>query len=70
MKVEELKSLLISALNILESFNDEDIIRKETNTYFLHEAEYFLGISGYNGGYIDLTNIKIDEYYNDEEEDE
>lgn len=70
MKIEELKSLLISALDILKSFNDEDVIRKETNTYFLDGADYFLGISGYNGGFIDLTNIQIDEYYNDDEEED
>lgn len=66
MKVEELKSLLMSALDVLDNFDDNDDIKKETNTYFLRDAEYFLGISGYNGGYIDLTNIKIDK---DEEED-
>ena len=59
MTVKELKDLLSSILN-----NNE--IRKESNTYFLGNTEYFLGISGYNGGYIDLANIKIDK---DEEED-
>lgn len=66
MTVKELKDLLTSILNNLDEFDDSDEIRKETNTYFLNGAEYFLGISGYNGGYIDLANIKIDE---DEEED-
>lgn len=66
MKVKELKDLLTSILDNLDDFDDSDKIRKETNTYFLDNAEYFLGISGYNGGYIDLTNIKIDK---DEEED-
>lgn len=66
MKVKELKDLLTSILNNLDDFDDNNEIRKETNTYFLN-AEYFLGISGYdNGGYIDLTNIEINE---DEKED-
>lgn len=51
----------MSTLDILDNFDDNNDIRKETNTYFLNDAEYFLGISGYNGGYIDLTNIKINE---------
>ena len=66
MKVKELKDLLSSILDNLDNFDDDDEIRKETNTYFLNGAEYFLGIAGYNGGYIDLSNIEIDK---DEEED-
>lgn len=66
MTVKELKDLLSSILDNLDNYDDNDEIRKETNTYFLNGAKYFLGISGYNGGYIDLSNIKIDE---DEEED-
>ena len=66
MTVKELKDLLSSILNNLDDFDDNDEIRKESNTYFLGNTEYFLGISGYNGGYIDLANINIDE---DEEED-
>lgn len=65
MTVKELKDLLTSILNNLDEFDDSDEIRKETNTYFLDGAKYFLGISGYDGGYIDLANIKIDK---DEEE--
>ena len=57
----------MSTLDILDNFDDNNDIRKETNTYFLNDAEYFLGISGYNGGYIDLTNIKINE---DEKDDD
>ena len=66
MTVKELKDLLSSILDNLDDYDDNDDIKKETNTYFLNGAEYFLGISGYNGGYIDLANINIDK---DEEED-
>ena len=65
MKVKEIKDLLSSILDNLHNYDDNDEIKKETNTYFLQGTKYFLGIAGYNGGYIDLANIKIDE---DEEE--
>lgn len=66
MTVKELKDLLSSILDNLDNYDDNDEIKKETNTYFLKGTEYFLGIAGYNGGYIDLANINIDK---DEEED-
>lgn len=66
MKVKELKDLLSSILDNLDDYDDNDDIKKETNTYFLQGTKYFLGIAGYNGGYIDLVNINIDK---DEEED-
>ena len=65
MTVKELKDLLSSILDNLDNYDDNDEVKKETNTYFLQGTKYFLGIAGYNGGYIDLANIKIDE---DEEE--
>ena len=65
MTVKELKDLLSSILDNLDNYDDNDEVKKETNTYFLKGTKYFLGIAGYNGGYIDLANIKIDE---DEEE--
>ena len=65
MTVKELKDLLSSILDNLDNYDDNDEVKKETNTYFLQGTKYFLGIAGYNGGYIDLANIKIDK---DEEE--
>ena len=56
MTVKQLKNILEDALNDLESFNDTDTVRMVSNTYFLHGASRFLGISGYDGGYIDLSN--------------
>lgn len=65
MTVKELKDLLSSILDNLDNYDDNDEVKKETNTYFLQGTKYFLGIAGYNGGYIDLANIEIDK---DEEE--
>lgn len=65
MTVKELKDLLSSILDNLDNYDNNDEVKKETNTYFLQGTKYFLGIAGYNGGYIDLANIKIDE--NEEE---
>lgn len=69
IKVEKLKSVLQSALNDLEKYDEKDTVELESNTYFLNGANYFLGISGYDGGYLDLRNIddKI-EFAEDEEE--
>ena len=60
MTVKELKDLLSSILDNLDNYDDNDEVKKETNTYFLKGTKYFLGIAGYNGGYIDLANINID----------
>lgn len=65
MTVKELKDLLSSILDNLDNYDDNDEVKKETNTYFLKGTKYFLGIAGYNGGYIDLANINIDK--NEEE---
>ena len=42
-----------------------------TNTYFLGSCSYFMGVSGYDGGYFAIPNVEVqekDEY--DEEEEE
>lgn len=71
IKVKHLKERLERAMNQLEQLDDEDNVRLESNTYFLHGANNFLGISGYDGGYLDLDRIEeAVEDNDDEEEDE
>ena len=71
IKVKHLKEKLERAMNQLEQLDDEDNVSLEPNTYFLHDANNFLGISGYDGGYLDLDRIEeAVEDNNDEEEDE
>lgn len=68
MKVRKLKELLEDILQTLENYEDEQEIKEVTNTYFLGNAKYFLGISGYDGGYINLS--QLDENIMDEDEEE
>lgn len=66
MLVKELKEKLQNIINTLEEYNDTDEVKKVSNTYFLNGARLFLGIAGYDGGYIDLDDIQIEDQ--DEEE--
>ena len=68
MKVKDLKELLEEKLEELEEYEDDDEIKMETNTYFLNGARHFLGIAGYDGGYINLEYIDIIEEEEDEDE--
>lgn len=68
IKVKYLKGILQNAIDALEDLNDEDNIHLEPNTYFVRGANSFLGISGYDGGYLDLN--RIEEAVEDNEEDE
>ena len=61
IKVERLKRILKNALSDLEGLNDDQEIKLVSNTYFLGHANYFLGISGYDGGYLDLNNIEVED---------
>lgn len=67
MTVKELKEILEEKLEILEQYEDDDKIKMETNTYFLGGARHFLGISGYDGGYINLSYLE-EQINKDEEE--
>jgi hypothetical protein len=58
MKVGELKELLNEWLDVLENYEESDNIQMESNTYFLGGARYFLGKSGYDGGYINLSSLE------------
>jgi hypothetical protein len=65
--VADLKEKLQGVIDELdECYEDDDKIRMVSNTYFLGNANMFLGIAGYNGGYINLSNIETEE---DDEED-
>ena len=67
MTVSKLKGILRESLETLEQFEDNREVKMVSNTYFLRGAYYFLGIAGYDGGYIDLDDPVDDE--EDEEED-
>lgn len=66
--VSDLKDILQNALDNLEDFDDNQKVQLVSNTYFLGNANQFLGISGYDGGYLDLNDIEIEEDEEDEEE--
>jgi hypothetical protein len=57
MTVGELKNVLQDVVSELEDYDDSDSIKLVTNTYFLGHAPYFLGVSGSNGGYVNLRDI-------------
>lgn len=66
--VKDLKEKLQNVIDDLEqNYDDEQKIRMVSNTYFLGNANMFLGIAGYNGGYINLSDIETEE---DEDEEE
>lgn len=58
MKIEKLKQILEDALEILEQYEDTDEVKMVSNTYFLGNPNYFLGVAGYNGGYIALDYLE------------
>lgn len=55
MKVKELKEILKEALTVLKDYKPSQEVDLKSNTYFLQGARIFLGIAGYDGGYIDLN---------------
>lgn len=71
MTVGELKRKLERFINNLENYDDDKEVNMVSNTYFLGNAYYFLGVSGYDGGYIDLENpVEEDDEEDWDEEDE
>ena len=68
MTVGKLKRVLNRVLENLEDFDDDKEICMVSNTYFLGHPHYFLGIAGYDGGYINLDEIPVEEEEEDEEE--
>lgn len=71
MKVNELKEILERALETLDCYEDEQEVRLASSTYHLGHPHAFLGIGGYDGGYISLDEYDIEEAIQiAEEEDE
>lgn len=68
MKLHKLRDKLRDILYILDDYPGDSDIKLESNTYFLKSANYFIGISGYNGGYISLDNIEESIITNEEED--
>jgi len=66
--VGELKDILQTAIESMEDLDDNQKISLVSNTYFLGNANHFIGISGYDGGYCDLDDIKVEEDDADDEE--
>lgn len=58
MKLLDLEKKLRDVLNILEDYPDDADIELVSNTYFLNGCKYFIGVSGYSGGYVSLDNIE------------
>jgi len=69
MTIGQLKGVLRDALEMIEDeYEDGQTVNLESNTYFVNGAKYFLGVSGYDGGYCDLQNLKV--AYDDDHCDE
>ena len=67
MTVGKLKRVLQSTLDELDNYDDEQEVKMVSNTYFLGNPQYFLGVAGYDGGYISFDNLVEDD--EDEEDD-
>jgi len=67
IKVSKLKDILQTALNTLDELEDDQEIRLVSNTYFLGNPNVFIGIAGYNGGYLNLDEIEDNLVDNDDE---
>ena len=61
---QRLRSILQDALDRLSEIDDggeESVpIAMVSNTYFLGDCSAFLGVSGYNGGYVNLDRINLE----------
>jgi hypothetical protein len=71
--VRNLKNKLENVLSQLDDLEDDQKINLVSNTYFLGHPRLFLGIAGYEGGYLALDCIedsladKDDDDYEEEE---
>ena len=61
MTAKKLREYLEDALERLNDLEDDEEIRVVSNTYFLGDCRTFLGISGFDGGYINLDRIQTEE---------
>lgn len=72
ISVAKLKEKLQSVINNLNELDDDKKLNLESNTYFLNGSRFFVGIAGYDGGYLDLDNVaehveEDDDDYDEEE---
>ena len=72
ISVAKLKEKLQNVIDDLNELDDNEKLSLESNTYFLNESRFFVGISGYDGGYLDLDNVaehveEDDDDYDEEE---
>ena len=72
ISVAKLKEKLQSVINDLNELDDDKKLSLESNTYFLSGSRFFVGIAGYDGGYLDLDNVtehveEDDDDYDEEE---
>ena len=59
MKVSKIRKKLEQFLEVLEDLQDEQDIKLRSNTYMIAEdGDFFLGFSGYDGGYLTLSDIE------------
>jgi len=64
MKIRQLKDILTDALNMCDDYEEEDEVVLQSNTYFVKNARFMLGV---REGYLDLEKIDVKE---EEETDE
>lgn len=70
--VAKLKEKLQNVIDDLNELDDNEKLSLESNTYFLNGSRFFVGIAGYDGGYLDLDNVaehvvRDDDDYDEEE---
>lgn len=66
MKVSKIRQKLEQFLEVLEDIPADKDIKLRSNTYMIAEdGDFFLGFSGYDGGYLTLSDIEE----TDEDED-
>ena len=61
-RVRRILQLTLDRLDAIDDCGKEDIdIKTVSNTYFLGGCNYFLGVSGYDGGYINLDVLETED---------
>lgn len=68
--VAKLKEKLQNVIDDLNELDDDKKLSLESNTYFLNGSRFFVGISGYDGGYLDLDNVAEHVVEDDDDYDE
>lgn len=70
ISVAKLKEKLQDVINDLNELDDDKKLNLESNTYFLNGSRFFVGIAGYDGGYLDLDNVTEHVEENDDYDEE